>query len=246
MQNPAVVMGTEEPHMPPFSYVPHHGDDPLSMDVYSEESNRYLYTKHRCSQCLRFYLPAYFEGQDVDNDSWDLCCSGCTAAREAKEWKRDWHRFSLKEDEKKMVRSRITGKEHPAVKRDDFFACAKCGREKPKAKFNYAEVERALENRQQPTCAACLPDVPALIHKLKAAEMKLYLEGWDCSPVRKGTTKKELQQIFQKACKKRLIHNLFVAPKKREKGLKDPCKPRSMKLSWSKNGKTLIHFPQKK
>lgn len=230
--NPTVGSGSSFPHRrAELGFVPHHKEDACSMDVYGDESNVYLYTKYRCSQCLRYHHPVSFEGQDVDDDNFDLCCSGCAGAQAAKEWKRDWHRVSQENDDKKMVYSRITGLKHPAVKRQDFFECAECGLEKQKGKFNYAEVERALEKRQQPTCAACLPDVPASIHKLKAAEIKLYLDGWGCSPVKKGTTKKQLQKMFQRACKKRLVHGLFVAPQKREKGLKDPCKPRSLKLS---------------
>ena len=249
MQSQTLGKGSAGPQPWPsqFCYVPHHAEDAWSIDMYDEDSNVYLHTKHRCSQCLRYHHPVSFEGQEVEDDMFNLCCSGCAGAQEAQEWKRDWHRVIQKGDEKKLVCSRITGSKHAAVKREDYFECAKCGHEKAKAKFNYAEVDRALEDRQQPTCAACLPDVPALIYKLKAGEMRLYLEGWDCSPVKKGTTKKELQKIFRKACKKRLLHNLFVAPKNREKGLKDPFEPRSLNISRAKtNVKSGIHQPQKK
>jgi len=221
-----------------------HGGAPAC--VQREDENGHWHSLYRCSSCLRYqrqwFYPSFLSLPKTvhpssaiefdDDDLSDLCCSECTNKKEVSEWNRDWHTVICKLNEKKLVYSRITGTREPAGTAKHVFKCSKCDHDKPKGSFNYAEVERALEERVQPTCAACLPDLPPLIHKLKAAEMKLYLEAWGHPPVKKGTTKKEILNIFRLACKNRIRNNFFTLAKNRDKGLKDGSKGRTMDTCW--------------
>ena len=210
--------------------------------VHREDEHGHWHCLYRCSSCLRYQRQWHYHSFDApsssvddfdEDDLPDLCCSECAIAKEVKEWNREWHAVSYELNEKKLVHSRITGHRHPAGTAKHVFKCSKCDRDKPKGSFNYAEVERALEERIQPTCASCLPDLPPLIHKLKAAEMKLYLEAWDHPPVKKGTTKKDTLKIFRLACKNRIRKNFFVSAKNRDKGLKDGSKGRTLETCWT-------------
>ena len=154
-----------------------------------------------------------------------------------------WHNVIHKEDKSRMVYSRITGKSHAATKQEHYFVCVKCDKKKLKAMYNYAEVEKAMESREQPTCAPCLPDVPAQISKLEASEMNLYLKEWDCLPSQPGTKKKELQKIFQQACKCKLKKTFFkVERKARDMGVKEVFKPRNLQLNRKKKGASSKFF----
>ena len=211
-------------------YIPHHTDDEYFRDVYLEGSNDFWYTEHRCCECLVFSHPRSFEGQDIEYDVCNLVCDKCETKQQIKahkEWLRDWHQ----EDSKKVTGKSWTGKEFEKYKKEHSFECEKCWCMKKQTAYNYAQVEKAMERREQPTCSQCLPDVPEHIHKLKVAEIKLYLDGWKRPPVEKGTQVKELRTIFQKACKKRLQKNFFMPQKKRGVGVKDPTKTRSLKVS---------------
>lgn len=213
-----------------LGYIPHHTEDDYCRDVHHEGTNEYWYTIYRCSDCLRFHHPSKFEDQDVDDDMYNLSCNGCTAKKELKALKeneREWQQTTSKEIEV----SSWTGQKFHKWKKEISFECEKCWCRKKQTQYNYAEVEKAMVKRDQPTCAMCLPDVPEQIHKLKVSEMKLYLDGWKCSPVKKGTKVKELRTIFQLACKKRLEKNFFKAQKTRGIGVKDPTKKRPLKVS---------------
>ena len=228
-----------------LGYIPHHTEDDYCRDVHHEGTNEYWYTIYRCSDCLRFHHPSKFEDQDVDDDMYNLSCAPCVLKKELKalkEWERDWHMTTSKEVET----SSWTGNKYRKYKKDHSFECEKCWCMKKQVSYNYAEVEKAMEKREQPTCSQCLPDVPEQIYKLKAAEMKLYLEGWKCDMVEKGTSKKELQNIFQRACKKRLQKNFWKSQTKRDKGLKDPAKQRSLALSYVSTETTKKIFSQNK
>ena len=200
------------------------------------------HTLYCCSSCHQFRrhwsfpdnLPDSTHPDDVGSfpvtcdDLADLCCHDC----EVDAWHRDWHMIDYKTDDKKLVYSRITGSKHPAGTTLHTFRCSRCHQNKPKASYNYAEVENALESRVQPTCAVCLPDLPKHIHKLKVGEMRLYLDAWGYPPAKTNLTKKEVLQIFRSACKKRIRDNFFRSAKKRDVGLKDGSSQRTLALMW--------------
>lgn len=202
-------------------------EEDYSREVYHPETNEYRYTIYRCSDCLRFQHPSSFPNQDAETEMHDLRCEECELKGEFGHL-RDWHKIRSKEVHGKMVYSLITGNRHVKIKSEHFFVCEKCGHEKPKARFNYAEVDKAMEERTQPTCSDCLPEVPKKIHKLKANEMKLYLAGWGYSPVKRGTAKKELQVKFRTAYRDKINANFFQKATTRDKGLKVPCQPRPL------------------
>jgi hypothetical protein len=149
-----------------------------------------------------------------------------------KQWYREWHRIVRKEDTKRKVFSAITGQKQPAMKPVHFFVCARCGCDKAKEKYNYEQVEHAINNREQPTCSACVPELPRYVDRLKVSEMKLYLAEWKCSPAKSGAKKEDVLAVFRQQCKMRLRENYFRHPSKKDTGVKVASKPRSLELCY--------------
>jgi hypothetical protein len=167
----------------------------------------------------------------LDDDP-DRVCFECEHSKAVKEWYRDWHRIDRREDTKRKVFSRITGQEHPAMKPVHFFVCVRCGCNKPKEKYNYEQAEKAIKNREQPTCSACIPELPIFVEKLKVSEMKLYLAEWKCDPVKSGAKKKDVLAVFRQQCKKRLRENFLRPRRNKDTGVKIASKPRCLELCY--------------
>jgi hypothetical protein len=164
----------------------------------------------------------------LDGNEEKRICENCVAFKETKDWYRDWHRIERKEvKDKKVYRS---GEWCQAMKPVHFFVCARCNCDKLKDQYNYEQAENAINKRIQPTCSACIPELPMHVDKLRVSEMKTYMREWMCSPVKTGAKKKEVLSVFRKHCKRRLQENFFRHRRNKDTGVKVASKPRSLEL----------------